>query len=167
MCSNAFCFFLRVTKSKQTLSLRSKISFPREWVLDRACPSERWWLQSPLPDGLTGQEVEGHIQQPTEQALKYIQQKRRRDATEVHAEGPCVGLLQLKPAERLGVRKGHGGGQEPSGKGVPRSGAEGGEATKGKGRASRSVCFGLISNRVPLDSVYTILSFMSCFNFFN
>lgn len=110
--------------------------------------------------------MEGHVHQPAKQALKYIQQKKRRDATKVHAEGPRAGFLQLKAAEWLGVRKGHGGGQEPSSKGVPRSGAERGEATEGKGRAGRSVCFGLISNRAPSDSVYTILSFMSCFNFF-
>lgn len=111
--------------------------------------------------------MERHVQQLAEQALESIREKKRRDATKVHAEGPWVGLLQLKPSERLGVRKGREGGQEPSGKGVPCSGAEGGEATKGKGRAGLSVCFGLISNRAPSESVYTILSFKSCFNFFN
>lgn len=114
-----------------------------------------------------GQEAEGRIQQPDEHALKYIQRKKRRPATAVHAEGPRLGLLQLKPAEWLWVRKGHRGGQQPSGKGVPCSIAEGEEATEEKGRASLSVCFGLISNKAPSDSVYTILSFMSCFNFFN
>lgn len=119
------------------------------------------------PQRAQGQESEGHIQQPAEHALKYTQRKKRRHATTVHAGGPRVGLLRLKPAEWLGVRTGHRGGQEPSGKGVPRSSAEGEEATKAKGRASLSACFGLISNKAPSDSVYTILSFMSCFNFFN
>jgi len=102
-----------------------------------------------------------------EEALEYTQQKKWRDVTKVHAEGPCLGLLQSKPAEQLGVRKGHGGGQKVSGKGVPCTSAEAGEATEGKGRAAHNVCFGLISNRAPSDSVYTILSFVSCFNFCN
>lgn len=161
-----FIFSLEVTKSTQKLSFRSKIAFPQEQVSDLVCPSERWWLQSSLRGGLMGQEAEGHGQQP-EQDLKYIQQKKWRDATNIRAEGPGAGLLRLKPAERPGVRKGHRKGQKPSGKGVSYSGAEGGEATEGRGRAGRGVCFGLISNRAPSDSVYTILSFMSCFNFFN
>lgn len=166
MCSDMFNFLLEVTKSKQKLSFRSKIAFPQEWVSDLVCPFERRWLQSSLPDMLMGQEAEGHVQQP-EQALKYLQQKKWRDATNIHAEGPGAGLLRLKPAGRPGVRKGHRRGQKLSGKGVPRSGAEGGEASKGRGRAGCGVCFGLISNRAPSDSVYTILSFMRCFNFFN
>ncbi|KAK4827746.1 hypothetical protein QYF61_021217 [Mycteria americana] len=113
------------------------VGWVEEPVLDLACPSERRWLRSSLPNRLTGQEAQGHVQQLAEQALKYIQQKKRREATKVRAEGPRGGLRQLKPAERLGVRKGHRGGQEPSGKGVPRSGAKGGEATEGKGRAGR------------------------------
>lgn len=128
-----------------------------------------WKMQGAesLSDRLMGQEVERHIQQLAEQAFENIQEKKWRDATEVHAGGPRAGFLQLKPSERLGVRKGREGGQELSGKGVPCSGAKGGEATKGKGRAGLSVCFGLISNRAPSESVYTILSFKSCFNSFN
>lgn len=55
-------------------------------------------------------------EQLAELALKYIQQKKQRDATKVHDDKPCLSLLQLKPAEWLGVRKGHMGGQEPSAK---------------------------------------------------